>query len=46
LHTEALNVHHRDLFTLNNARRVAEAIVAHLASATEARANNSVPRLE
>ena len=37
LHTEVLNVHHRDLFKANNARRVADAIVAELGSATESK---------
>jgi thioesterase domain-containing protein/aryl carrier-like protein len=37
LHTEVLNGHHRDLFEANNARRVADAIVAQLSCATETR---------
>jgi thioesterase domain-containing protein/aryl carrier-like protein len=40
LHTEVLNVHHRDLFKPNNATRVADAIVAQLASANEVRPAN------
>ena len=37
LHTEILNAHHRDLFKANNARRVAEAIIAQLGSASQSR---------
>jgi thioesterase domain-containing protein/aryl carrier-like protein len=46
LRTEMLNVHHRDIFKLDNAKRVADAIVAHLASTARADrpslVNNSV----
>ena len=40
LHTEVLQVHHRDLFKPNNASRVADAIVAQLVSGNEVRPAN------